>query len=88
MTSVNFSSLNISALYEKLTPKISMCSVFRFIHLAPKRATFAPFFTPIPAIPHFDLFILSPEYFEKMSKVLKISIADFSFFKKKVVSSA
>ena len=65
-----------------------MCSEFKFTHFVPKSAVFAPFLTPIPAISHFVLFILRPEYFEKMSKVLKISIADFSSLIKKVVSSA
>ena len=55
-----------------------MCSEFKFTHFVPKSAVFAPFLTPIPAISHFDLFILRPEYLEKMSKVLKISMADFS----------
>ena len=47
-----------------------------------------PFLTPMPAISHFALLILSPEKRENLSNVLITSVADFSFLRKKVVSSA
>ena len=56
--------------------------------LIPRSATFAPFFTPIPAISHLLLLIFRLAYFEKISKQLIISIMELSFLTKKLVSSA
>ena len=50
-----------------------------------QRAILTPFLTPIPAILHFALLILGPEKGENLSNVLITSVADFSFFRKKVV---
>ena len=75
-----FFSLYISELYEKWTPRILTASVSRFMHFKSRSATSAPFFTPIPAISHFDLLAFRPENSEKVSNDLKISIMEFVFF--------
>ena len=86
--SIKFFSVRICSLYEKCTPRILIASVFKFTILTPGSAAKTPLFEPIPAISHLDLFIFSPENFEKWEKTLKISEAHDRLFIKKMVSSA
>ena len=55
-------------------PKTRMESSVRITFLKPQSATVTLFLTPIPQISHFDLFNFKPEYFEKMLKLLMISV--------------
>ena len=65
-----------------------MTSLLRLTHFIPQSASFTPFSPSIPAISHSVLLILRPEKREKLSNVFMISVAEFIFFIKKVVSSA
>ena len=64
-------------------PKIFITSSVKSVQSIPQSAILTPFLTPMPAISHFALLILSPEKRENLSNVLITSVADFSFLTKK-----
>ena len=65
-----------------------MESSVRITFLKPQSATGTLFLTPIPQTSHFDVFNFKPEYFEKMLKLLMISLTQAISLTKNVVSSA
>ena len=69
-------------------PRILIVSLVRSMQTIPQSAAFTPFRTPNPAISHFVVLSLNPEYSENIWKVFITSKTDPLFFQKKIVSSA
>ena len=79
-------SLNVLYMIFQILFQFLLFFFLRSMFFIPQSATFTTFFTPIPAFSHFSLVGIIPEKKENSPRILKVSITDFLFLKKKVLS--